>query len=123
MIRTCLERAWQLLRRGGPINAEARRRCRRVSRSRVEYEASPAVSWLIQAIDWLREVYEGCGGRFTHTPRFKTHYNGIPHSAAGRFVVDFFEMCDPELHAQSISSAMAEVISLCRIVKSAGGSF
>ena len=78
---------------------------------------------LFQAIDWLREVYEGCGGRFTHTPRFKTHYNGIPHSAAGRFVVDFFEMCDPELHAQSISSAMAEVISLCRIVKSAGGSF
>jgi hypothetical protein len=67
---------------------------------------------LCQAIAWLREVYERCGGVFTHTPRAKTQYDGwTPHSAAGRFVGDFFEMCDPELRAHSISSAMAKVIS------------
>jgi hypothetical protein len=66
---------------------------------------------LCQATAWLREVYECCGGVFTHTPRAKTHYDGTPHSAAGRFVGDFFEMCDPELRAHSISSAMAKVIS------------
>jgi hypothetical protein len=66
---------------------------------------------LCQAVAWLGEVYEHCGGEFTHTPRAKTHYDGTPHSAAGRFVADFFEMCDPELPAQSISSAMAKVIS------------
>jgi hypothetical protein len=66
---------------------------------------------LLQAVAWLREVYERCGGEFTHTPRAKTDYDGTPHSAAGRFVVDFFEMCDPELRAHSISSAMAKVIA------------
>jgi hypothetical protein len=66
---------------------------------------------LPQAIAWLGEVYECCGGQFTHTPRLKTQYDGTPHSAAGRFVVDFFEMCDPALSEQTISSAMAEVIS------------
>jgi hypothetical protein len=67
---------------------------------------------LPQAIAWLRKVYERCGGQFTHTPRLKTHYDGTPHSAAGRFVADFFEMCDQKLLAHSISSAMAEVISV-----------
>jgi hypothetical protein len=66
---------------------------------------------LCQAVAWLREIYERCGGKFTHTPREKTHYDGTPHSAAGRFVLDFFAMCDPELRVQSISSAMATVIS------------
>lgn len=66
---------------------------------------------LAQAVSWLREIYERCGGVFTHTPREKTHYDGIPHSPAGRFVVAFFEMCDPELRPQTISSAMAKVIS------------
>ena len=67
---------------------------------------------LPQAIAWLRKVYKRCGGQFTHTPRLKTHYDGTPHSAAGRFVADFFEMCDQKLLAHSISSAMAEVISV-----------
>jgi hypothetical protein len=66
---------------------------------------------LLQAIAWLSEVFERCGGEFTHTPREKTHYDGTPHSAAGRFVLDFFEMADPKLPAQSISNAMATVIS------------
>jgi hypothetical protein len=66
---------------------------------------------LCQAVAWLREVYEHCGGAFTHTPRAKTDYDGTPHSAAGRFVLDFFAICDPELRVQSISSAMAAVIS------------
>jgi hypothetical protein len=66
---------------------------------------------LVQAVDWLREIYERCGGAFTHTPREKTHYDGRPHSAAGRFVLAFFEMCDPELSPQTISSTMAKVIS------------
>jgi hypothetical protein len=61
----------------------------------------------------------GCAKRrrvlFTHTPRAKTDYDGTPHSAAGRFVVDFFEMCDPELRAHSISSAMAKVISSAQL--------
>jgi hypothetical protein len=66
---------------------------------------------LVQAVDWLREIYERCGGAFTHTPREKTHYDGRPHSAAGRFVLAFFEMCDPDLSPQTISSTMAKVIS------------
>jgi hypothetical protein len=66
---------------------------------------------LCQAVAWLREVFERCGGAFTHTPRAKTHYDGTPHSAAGRFVLAFFAMCDPKLCAGSISSAMATVIS------------
>jgi hypothetical protein len=70
---------------------------------------------LLQAVAWLREVYERCGAEFTHTPRAKTDYDGTPHSAAGRFVVDFFEMCDPELRAHSISSAMAKVISSAQL--------
>ena len=66
---------------------------------------------LVQAVDRLREVYEDCGGAFTHTPREKTQYDGIPKSPAGRFVLAFFEICDPSLSPQSVSSAMAKVIS------------
>ncbi len=76
---------------------------------------------LPQTIAWLAEVYERYGGQFTHTPRLKTQYDGTPHSAAGRFVVDFFDMCDRELRAHTISSAMAEVIFVHSAHREAGG--
>jgi hypothetical protein len=69
---------------------------------------------LPQTVAWLRAVYKGCGGRFTHTPRVKTAYDGTPHSAAGQFVLEFFKICDPTLRAHSISSAMAQVVSRSR---------
>ena len=66
---------------------------------------------LKQAIFWLCDLFEQCTGRpVTHTPRDKTHYDGWPHSPAGRFVLDFMKMCDDRVTPQSISSLMAEVV-------------
>jgi len=76
---------------------------------------------LRQTIFWLRGLYEECGGRFTHTPRDKTHYEGDPRSDAGRFIVDFIKMCAPEITPQSISSVMAEIVKEKK--STPGGSF
>lgn len=94
----------QLARRLGDAVSVALDSGRRQGGPRPFYE-------LVHTITLLRELYECCGGEFTHTPRMKTHYDGTPHSAAGQFVLAFFEMCDPELRAHSINSAMAKVIS------------
>jgi hypothetical protein len=66
---------------------------------------------LKQAIFWLRRLYEECGGRFTHTPRDKTHYgDGSPRSAAGRFILDFTTMCELKITPSLISAVMAEMV-------------
>ena len=65
---------------------------------------------LLQTVAWLAKVFERYGGRVTHTPREKTKYDGTPHSAAGRFMVEFFKICDPTLRDHTISSVLAEVI-------------
>jgi hypothetical protein len=62
------------------------------------------------AVEQLAEVYETCGGRFTHTPRQKTHYDGRPHSQAGAFISEFFALCDPALSTVTISNVMAAVV-------------
>jgi hypothetical protein len=68
---------------------------------------------LRQAIFWLGELFEACGGRFTHTPRQKTKYDGVSRSAAGLFIGKFLQMCDEKLTPQAISDATAEVIHKC----------
>jgi hypothetical protein len=82
---------------------------------------------LRQAIFWLGELFEACGGRFTHTPRQKTKYDGEPRSAAGLFIREFLQMCDEKLTPQAISDATAEVIHKCnkatRDKLARGGSF
>jgi hypothetical protein len=82
---------------------------------------------LRQAIFWLGQLFEACGGRFTHTPRQKTKYDGEPHSAAGLFIREFLQMCDEKFTPQTISDAMAEVIHKCnkasRDELARGGSF
>lgn len=82
---------------------------------------------LRQAIFWLGELFEACGGRFTHTPREKTKYDGESRSAAGLFIRKFLQMCDEKLTPQAISDATAEVIHKCnkasRDKMAQGGSF
>jgi hypothetical protein len=65
---------------------------------------------LLQTVAWLGKVFESCGGRVTHTPRLKTEYDGIPHSAAGCFLIVFFEICDKSLPSPTICSALEAVI-------------
>jgi hypothetical protein len=65
---------------------------------------------LMQAIVWLGNVFESYGGRFTHNPYVKTEYDGRPHSAAGRFVLEFLRTCDSTISEQAVSQYMAEAI-------------
>jgi hypothetical protein len=64
-----------------------------------------------QTVAWLAELYEACGGRFTHNPYEHTIYHGVPRSAAGRFVLAFVRICDPGIKPQKASTLMARFIS------------
>lgn len=65
---------------------------------------------LRQAVFWLAQLFEECGGRFTHTPRDKTHYDAYPHSAAGQFIITFLAMCDETIRPGTVSSVLAEIV-------------
>jgi hypothetical protein len=59
----------------------------------------------------LANLYEEVTGeRFSHNPKQLTKYDGTPHSRAGRFIVTFFEIVDPQIRPQSVSTAMARVV-------------
>jgi hypothetical protein len=58
----------------------------------------------------LAEVFEACGGKFTHTPYVKTDYDGKPQSKAGQFVRDFLTICDPSIRPKQVSQWMAGLI-------------
>lgn len=69
---------------------------------------------LKQATVWLGNVFESYGGRFTHNPCEKTHYDGRPHTAAGKFVLEFLRTCDLTITEQTVSQYMAEAIRFRR---------
>jgi hypothetical protein len=58
----------------------------------------------------LAEIFEACGGKFTHNPYDKTKYDGRPHSAAGRFVLEFLRTCDSTITETAVSYYMAEAV-------------
>jgi len=58
----------------------------------------------------LAEIFEACGGKFTHTPYVKTEYDGKPQSKAGQFVRDFLTICDPSIRPKRVSQWMAGLI-------------
>ncbi|WP_334396216.1 hypothetical protein [Bradyrhizobium sp. AZCC 2289] len=58
----------------------------------------------------LAEIFEACGGKFTHTPYVKTEYDGKPQSKAGQFVRDFLTICDPSIRPKQVSQWMAGLI-------------
>lgn len=60
------------------------------------------------------------GGAATHTPRLKTHRDGVPHSAAGAFVVDFFKFVDPSIPKTSLSTALERHIRARNKAKRSG---
>ena len=64
----------------------------------------------MQATVWLGNVFESYGGRFTHNPYVKTEYDGRPHSAAGRFVLEFLRTCDSTITETAVSYCMAEAV-------------
>ena len=49
-------------------------------------------------IRWLASIYEGTTGlKFTHTPYYRCAYTSVPQSQAGRFIITFLRMVDPNL--------------------------
>src|ERR1700730_2041100 len=53
----------------------------------------------------LAIIYEEFTGKpLSHNPKVLTHYDGRPHSPAGRFIVAFFEIVDPDLPQTSLST-------------------
>ena len=63
-------------------------------------------------IEELATLYEKATSRaFTHTPYAKAwDYKGIPQSHAGRFVMAFLKMVDPDLPKTAIATEMARVV-------------
>jgi hypothetical protein len=60
----------------------------------------------------LKLLYEQCTGKiFSHNPKRKAEYLGRPQSAAGRYVVTFFQAVDPTVTETAISTAMAALVS------------
>jgi hypothetical protein len=65
------------------------------------------------AVARLANAWElATGTRFTHNPKTKTEYSGIPNSPAGQFVVTFFATVDPKISPNKISTAMAYHVGL-----------
>jgi hypothetical protein len=58
----------------------------------------------------LGDLIEACGGKFTHTPRLKGHYDGRPHTPAAQFVFKFLKMCDSRIIETAVSQLMANAI-------------
>jgi hypothetical protein len=64
-----------------------------------------------RAVVELAKLYEKfTGERFSHNPKELTKYVGRPNSRAGRFIIAFFEIVDPNIPPQSLSTAMASII-------------
>ena len=59
-------------------------------------------------IRWLASIYEETTGlKFTHTPYYRCEYTSVPQSQAGRFVITFLRMVDPNLPPTAITTEMA----------------
>jgi hypothetical protein len=78
----------------------------------------PQVQRTVDALAILCE--EVTGKRFTHNPKEKTKYDGTPHSQAGRFISAFFAIVDPAVRAQSLSTAMDNVVRSRRATRKSG---
>jgi hypothetical protein len=73
-----------------------------------------------RAVVKLASLYEAfTGERFSHNPKQRTKYDGQPHSPAGRFIQTFFEIVDPEIRPQALSTAMAGVVKSRRHTRKA----
>jgi|tagenome__1003787_1003787.scaffolds.fasta_scaffold20909230_2 hypothetical protein len=69
---------------------------------------------LRQATIWLADLFERYKGTFTHNPYDKTKYDGRPHSAAGKFVLEFLRTCDSTITEQTVSQYVAEAVRFRR---------
>jgi hypothetical protein len=74
---------------------------------------------LDRAVENLAALFERVSGSpFAHNPKEFTNYTGRPHSAAGKFVVEFFKIVDPTVKETSLSTAMAGYVKARQIKKS-----
>lgn len=65
----------------------------------------------LAVIGMLAEIFERETGKPpTHTPFKGTEYKSAPQSQAGRFIVDFLKIVDPQLPPSKISSTLAEIL-------------
>jgi hypothetical protein len=59
----------------------------------------------------LAHLYEATTGRpVSHNPKQKTEYFGSPESPAGRFIVAFFNIVDPNVSPTLLSTAMGYLV-------------
>ena len=65
---------------------------------------------MLQVVISLGDLIEAYGGKFTHTPRLKVHYDGRLHTPAARFVFKFLKMCDSRITETAVSQLMARAI-------------
>jgi hypothetical protein len=63
------------------------------------------------AVVRLADLLEYYGGEFTHNPRVKTHYDGRPHTPAGRLAFIFLHMCDASIMETAVSQFMADAVA------------
>ena len=65
-------------------------------------------------VRWLASIYEETtGSKFTHTPYYRCEYTSVPQSQAGRFVISFLRMVDPNLPniPTAITTEMASFVA------------
>jgi hypothetical protein len=75
-------------------------------------KSGPRIQHHVQRAVWqLANLYEEFTGElFSHTPRQRAEYDGLPHSRAGEFIVAFFQIVDPRIPSTSLSTAMAIIV-------------
>jgi hypothetical protein len=72
-------------------------------------------TWIQRTVVRLANLYEtSTGKRFSHNPKAKTQYVGEPRSAAGQFIVAFFQIVDSKVRQTSISTAMTSFVKFRR---------
>jgi hypothetical protein len=89
------------------IVADGAARTLELGKKRTGPRRNPAIDRIMPDLKRLYEQYTG--KLFSHNPKLKTRYLGQPQSAAGRFVVRFFQAVDPSITQTAICTAMARV--------------
>jgi hypothetical protein len=73
-----------------------------------------------RAVQELVTIYEEVTGKpLSHNPKDRTHYDGKPHSQAGRFILTFFEIVDSTVLHTSISTGIASIVRSRDVTKRA----
>jgi len=89
------------------IVADGAARTLELGNKRTGPRRNPAIDRIMPDLKRLYEQYTG--KLFSHNPKLKTRYLGQPQSAAGRYVVRFFQAVDPSITQTAICTAMARV--------------